>query len=265
MNKLRVICDWDLEVDIQHHRPIELWVDRKPIGEKLPGMVQIGVLIEPPEIRSMLNVQNQIGAFDYILTHDQDLLNNHPNCFLYEFAGCWVRDYEETNKSFGVSTLIGGKQMTHGHRLREEVFRSSNRITIPKEFWISKNFPPQGDLGGNPILNGSKSEMFDRQFHICIENVKRENWFTEKLIDCLYTKTIPIYYGCPNIGDWFDERGFFIVNSTEEIIQACNKLTPETYNQMAGYVEKNYIEAMKYMNVGENIKRSIEKNILPKI
>jgi hypothetical protein len=176
-----------------------------------------------------------------------------------------VRDYEETNKSFGVSTLIGGKQMTHGHRLREEVFRSSNRITIPKEFWISKNFPPQGDLGGNPILNGSKSEMFDRQFHICIENVKRENWFTEKLIDCLYTKTIPIYYGCPNIGDWFDERGFFIVNSTEEIIQACNKLTPETYNQMAGYVEKNYIEAMKYMNVGENIKRSIEKNILPKI
>lgn len=263
MNKIRVICDWDLKVDLYHNRQIELWVDRMPIGEKTPGMVRIGLFIEPPEIRSMLNVQNQILAYDYVLTHDQDLIDRYSNCFLYEFAGCWVRDYVEGEKKFGVSTLIGGKQMTHGHRLREEIFRNSSRINIPKDFWLSKNFPPPGNFPGNPVLHGTKSDMFNRQFHICIENVKRQNWFTEKLIDCLYTKTVPIYYGCPNIGDWFDTRGFINVNSVDEIIDACNSLTDRTYSEMLEFVNHNYKESKKYADVGLNTERSIRKNIFP--
>ena len=107
--------------------------------------------------------------------------------------------------------------------------------------------------------------MFNRQFHICIENVKRQNWFTEKLIDCLYTKTIPIYYGCPNIGDWFDLNGFLIVNSVQEIIDTCNNITSDFYEEKKDSIERNYIECLKYTNVGANVQRSIEKNIITKI
>ena len=37
------------------------------------------------------------------------------------------------------------------------------------------------------------------KFMICFENVTKENYFTEKLINAYYYKTIPIYWGCPNI------------------------------------------------------------------
>jgi hypothetical protein len=37
-----------------------------------------------------------------------------------------------------------------------------------------------------------------------VESSSETEIFTERLIDCLVTKTIPIYWGCPNISDFFD-------------------------------------------------------------
>jgi hypothetical protein len=264
MGKIKIICDWDLDVNIESDKNIELWVDQNPNLEKDPGTIRIGLLIEPEEIRRSLGLVTFLDRFDYILTHNKDIINSRGNAFLYEFGGCWVKDYEFGNKEFGVSTLIGGKNLAQGHVIRTNLFKRNGEIKIPKDVWVSKNFPPVNP-GNHHVLTGTKSSMFDKQFHIVIENVKRENWFTEKLMDSLYTKTVPIYYGCPNIGDWFDTDGFIVADSVNDIITACNSLTPDTYNSMIHAVEKNYIECQKYLNCDENIKRSIEKNILPLI
>jgi len=266
MKKIEIHCSWDLEFDLHHEKQLELWVDKYPPNQKQsPEVIRIGIFIEPPEIRNVIGLQTKTNHFDYILTHDQDLLDSRDNCFLYEFGGCWTRDYNFNEKKFGVSTLIGGKKMSHGHHLRGSVFDKAREINIPKDIWISKNYPPKNPGIGNPVLSGPKSHMFDHQFHICIENVKRDNWFTEKLLDCLYTKTVPIYFGCPNIGNWFDERGFIIVNSAQEIIDACNRLDGSSYEKYLNFVEINFETAKKYMDVAENIRRSIQKNILPLI
>ena len=266
MKKIKVHCSWDLEVNLFHERQLELWVDKFPGSQRSNGSVHIGVLIEPKEIRNIMGLSSDISSYDYALTHDQSLLDNNSNSFLYEFGGCWVKDYDQnTNKEFGISTLIGGKQMVQGHFLRTDLFRNKDMLTVPNTFWISKNYPPGNKNNGNPILMGSKSDMFNKQFHICIENVKRENWFTEKLLDCLYTKTVPIYYGCPNIGDWFDPRGFITVDNANEIIETCNRLNPEMYHEMLPYIEDNHNRSKLYSNVGINIKRSIESNIVPLI
>jgi hypothetical protein len=265
MKNIKIECGWDLEFDLFHEKQLELWVDKNPTPGKQEGVVRIGILIEPPEIRGAMGLQTFLDRFDFILTHDQSIIASNEKAYLYEFGGCWVRDYNFGDKKFGVSTLIGGKKMVHGHNLRSQVFNRSREITIPKNIWISKNFPPSDKGSGNPILSGSKSDMFNTQFHICIENVKRDNWFTEKLLDCLYTKTIPIYYGCPNIGEWFDTRGFIMVDNTTEVIEACNRLDSGYYEKHLEFVEENFKRVKNYMDVSENIKRSIEKNILPLI
>ena len=55
-----------------------------------------------------------------------------------------------------------------------------------------------------------KSEMFtDSMFHVAIENTSHKNYFTEKLHDCILTHTIPIYWGCPNISEFYNTDGLF--------------------------------------------------------
>lgn len=46
-----------------------------------------------------------------------------------------------------------------------------------------------------------------------VENVRQRNYFSEKLIDALLTRTVPVYWGCPNIGDYFDSAGFVLIGA----------------------------------------------------
>lgn len=42
------------------------------------------------------------------------------------------------------------------------------------------------------------------KFMICFENLSQENYLTEKLSNAYSYGTIPIYWGCPNIGDYIN-------------------------------------------------------------
>ena len=77
-------------------------------------------------------------------------------------------------------------------------------------------------------------------FHVAVENVKENNWYTEKIGEAFCTKTVPIYWGCPNIGDYYDERGIIKFNTIEELTYIVNNLTEEKYNEMKPYIDYNY-------------------------
>ena len=55
-------------------------------------------------------------------------------------------------------------------------------------------------------------------FHIVIEGFKNDHYYSEKLIDCLITKTVPIYWGHTEIGKYFNEMGMIQVDSASDII-----------------------------------------------
>jgi hypothetical protein len=109
----------------------------------------------------------------------------------------------------------------------------------------------------------NKADAFrDYMFNISIENLQHPNWFTEKLIDSLRTGTVPIYWGCPNIGDFFNTKGFIIVNTLEEIIDVVNNLTEEDYTSRLEYIEENFIKAGQYgSNLFERVDNEIKKII----
>ena len=131
--------------------------------------------------------------------------------------------------------------------------------TIPIHLFNSKNEPYTGTPLIDIYIQDSeiKNELFYSQFHIAIENMSSYNWFTEKLIDCFQTKTIPIYLGCPNIGDFFDTRGMFIVKNLDDITNVCNSITTETYHQMLPYIQENYERSFKYAKFRESLRDKI--------
>ncbi len=46
------------------------------------------------------------------------------------------------------------------------------------------------------------------KYHIAIENSSENYYWTEKISDCFLAETFPIYYGCKNLSDYFDEKSF---------------------------------------------------------
>jgi len=257
MNNIRIFCGWDLKFNLQHEKQIELYVDQVPSTPTPPNTVRFVFLLEPPEIKNIgpqaLNGLNT-GRYNYLLTHNQELINASDKAHLFEFATSWVKNYHFPEKKYEVSALVGGKNMAPGHGLRTQLLKREVSITKPKKIFVSGNFPPRDmDIKRFSVLGKDKSPLFDSQFHICIENAKRPNWFTEKLIDCLITKTVPIYWGCPNIGNWFNLKGFIIVDSVNEIISAANSITPELYNEMLPYIEENYEKAIPLSTIEDRL------------
>jgi alpha(1,3/1,4) fucosyltransferase len=46
------------------------------------------------------------------------------------------------------------------------------------------------------------------RFAICFENMVLEGWITEKIFDCFFAGTIPVYRGAPDIADWVPRECF---------------------------------------------------------
>jgi|688.fasta_scaffold82654_4 hypothetical protein len=258
MNNIRIHCSWGLNFDFFHDKQIELYVDSIPYDSIPHNTVRFLFLLEPPEIMDLTSrafTAYRNGYVNVLLTHNQYLLDNCPNSFNFPLGSTWIKNYEFPEKEYSVSTLVGGKLMANGHHLRQHLWGRQNEInTIKRNFFISGNHSGRlKNLNNNPVLGDKKDPLFNSQFHIVIENAIRQNWFTEKLIDTLQTKTIPIYIGCPNIDNWFDTKGMFIVNNVDEIISTCNNLTPDTYNNMIEYVEKNYEISKNYSSLEDRL------------
>ena len=157
--------------------------------------------------------------------------------------------------------------MSIGHSLRKLLWMEQLKIKIPKKFMISSRCP--GDIPNidNRFLdNKSKLELFnDSMFHICIENSKQKYYFSEKIIDCFLTKRLPIYWGCLNIGDYFNLNGIVLLNDCKSIkciIKKINKLTKDDYNNCLNAIQENYLLALKYKDPCPNVNNIlIDKDI----
>lgn len=172
----------------------------------------------------------------------------------------WINTDElEPEKEFSVSYLLStgfqGYNPNWNYIPRIYVWNQEHRITIPTRFYVTRRgieqFPEEMRLRRLPT--DSKKWIFNSQFTIAIENNRQVNYMTEKLLGCFVSLSVPIYLGCPNVRDYFDERGMLIAESPQEIIQICQSITPETYKQMLPYLIENKKKALELMQLDRRI------------
>ena len=232
-----------------------------PIAKK-----NIALLIESQEIhRHCYNyIENHNKEFNLVLTFDKKLLDKGENYKLNLYGTTWLNEIYRTiwPKSKMCSFIISNKNYTSGHRLRHVIataltYAPINNIDIyggnykQLQFTQTKNFDsnhsPQ-DISNQKILG-----LKDYMFSIVIENCKEDYYFTEKLIDCFLTGTIPIYYGCPSISKFFNEKGILTFSTPQECFNILKTLTSENYyelkyNEMMPYIKDNFERAQQYTN-----------------
>lgn len=242
---------------------IYIMVDH-PCVEPVTGAVMIGVQIEPrvilPHIYQLF-IDNHT-RFDTILTYDDEVIRKCPNARYCILTCSWIapstyNNLDVSRKQRKISCLTGQKRMTLGHEFRLRLYMNQHTSFLPITwFRSSKDVHLLPRLGNNPVIGESKDPLFlDYQFSIIIENCQQTNYFTEKLLDCLITKTVPIYWGCPNISNWFDTRGWIILetDTVAEVGARCSHLP--VYSRFINVINENYERAKYYASIETNIQR----------
>jgi hypothetical protein len=197
---------------------------------------------ESPTIYQALTqkILDNYDKFDLILTYDDRLLHL-PNS--QEFLGVtnWVLPQPNIVKRPLLTMLISSKRITPSHLFRFKAFDIVQNATLRAGMnrWCYRS-PPRLE---------PKDEIFKgAMFHVALENQKMSNMFTEKLLDCFVTKTVPIYYGCNNVGKYFDANGIIQINDDNDLRRVLDTLSPELYHQMLPSIERNFELAKTYTN-----------------
>lgn len=147
------------------------------------------------------NIELLSNSFELIFTCDKKFLQYGKNFVFAPANSFWVKDIFIRDKKKLTSFITSNKNKTIGHNKRLTLIPNIiNKIDI---FGIGYNYILNKELG-----------LDDYMFSICIENDNYGDYFTEKILDCFATGTIPIYWGCDNIGDFFDENG--IIKLTDD-------------------------------------------------
>jgi len=203
-------------------------------------------------------IENQHN-FSFILTWSDKVLNNCENAIYFPFGTTWLKPEQynkKYNKEFIVSHVRGNLLKTNGHVKRFEYHdRSTKELTIPNRSWEVAGIREQIDTCAE-----AKCELFgNSQFGVAIENTTRRGYFTEKIIELFLLKSIPVYWGCSNIEEYFNPEGIIQFYNVDDAIFKLNQLTPEYYNTKEKIIEENYQKALQYISYEQNVVDKITK------
>jgi hypothetical protein len=222
---------------------IVFYTDKMIFRNPKIGKVRIALLFEPkdhkPEIFNYI-VQNY-KEFDYVITWDKELLAIDERFKFMTFGSVplGVDQFVMYEKTKLLSIVASEKNFLHGHRLRHQIIANySNRMDLYGR-------------GYNPI-SSLLPAFKDYMFSICIENVKRDWGFSEKITTPILCGTIPIYYGC-DVSNFLDQRGIINFNNFSEIYEIINSLNYEKYQEMLPYAQINFEKAKKFKRTEDNI------------
>lgn len=201
--------------------------------------INIAWIIEPYEISPYpyKYILNNWRSFDLVLTYDQEILSIIPNSEFITYGDCWIpeKDCKIYEKSKQISMVCSHKKMTSLQQLRHACLKLEN----VDYFGIAVNKPIENKL----------ESLKDYKFHIVVENSDRDDFFTEKIIDCLATGTIPIYCGTKNIGKYFNIDGIIQFDTLAELKMIVKKIQNNQiiYENHLSAIQDNFLRFRKYI------------------
>jgi hypothetical protein len=116
----------------------------------------------------------------------------------------YLKDLEvdSNNKIDTASFITSSKHWMEGHKLRLEL------LSLLKD--EKSNIDVFG-RGINPV-HDKFDALYPYKYSIAIENNFFKDYWTDKIIDCFLTWTMPIYCGAPNIFEYFPKDSMITIN-----------------------------------------------------
>ncbi|MES2329013.1 MAG: glycosyltransferase family 10 [Bacteroidota bacterium] len=151
------------------------------------GLEKYGRVYSP--IKRSSNTKISHGYLGWYFEHDWQFLSHLP----------------VPEKTRAISCIASASKQLRGHRLRIS-FVEMLRKQKPQIDFFGK---------GSNYLPDKLDGLLPYRYSIAVENTSAPYYFTEKINDCFLAFTVPLYYGCKNIGKYFPERSFIKIDITE--------------------------------------------------
>lgn len=238
--KLRFILDPALKQGLPMHAAA--FFSKAVLSRRVfdyPRERRVAILAESPIDACYRNLDEVVRRFPLVFTHQRELLMRGAPFLPLMFGTNWlgIRDDRATAGALvepiakhGRVSFIGSLEHadTGAYRFRREV----------AEYALRRGGIDCYGKGIRP-LPGKREAIAPYRFSIAMENASADHYFSEKLVDCLLLQTVPIYFGCPGIGELFDPRGMLMFQSLEELDAIIARLDDGLYEAMRPHVLAN--------------------------
>jgi Glycosyltransferase family 10 (fucosyltransferase) C-term len=202
-----------------------------PIDLKCKSENTIHLATEPPSVHHY-NAPF-LSQFSWVVTQDKTVKHSgaiHSQPGLTWFIG-WqpgsvgpkaplsfeeLEDLFDFPKTKLLSVIASNKTFTPEH---------AKRLSFAKN--LKEHYGDQIDFYGRGFtpMDDKLDALRNYRFSVVLENSSSDDYFSEKLTDCLIAGTYPLYYGCPNLGSYFPADSFTRLNidDVEKSIEIIDK------------------------------------------
>ena len=215
---------------------------------KIPKQNVIGLAFEPIQFLGLTAAfvnyaQKYIGKYYIGDKH------NLPAPFTEHFGYMWHSrpPKEITYKPNLMSIVVSEKQFAPGHIYRHKLVEQIISHNLPIDIYGrgSNKYSYNRTRGGFNDAEPYESYLFS----VCIENFQCNHYFSEKIITPLLHNCMPVYLGCKNIDQYFDNMNNLSGNIDNDILLLTEIIkNPESYYKPT-YNQKN----IKTVNLLENV------------
>jgi len=245
-----------------------------PLVDQVTTKYKIALILECRTIHPFVleHTKRVEHKFDYIFTCDSELLARGPKyvhtvpagastAFKYEEQQIYKKTklasilaskkgHPTLHATAAHGGLVGGNAI-RGHRLRHIVADVIKKKGYNVDVW-GRAYKP---------FDRHVEALRDYYFYISIINAKEKNYFGDHPMSGFRTGTIPIFWGCPNIGDFFNEKGILTFSTGPELIDILENISPQLYYDMFDHVQDNFQRVQKYNCIDDCIFETIKETL----
>jgi hypothetical protein len=234
---------------------------RKPVFllPRFGVKAQVSIMFcEPDKVHQMyLNLSRRLHwRFYKVLTKNAALLEKIDNGLFFYLGSTFIKDISDIEriKTKMASLIASGRRDLEGHRLRHETVDHIRANALDVDV-MGRGYKP---------FEHKEDGLAPYRYSVVIENVRENDYFSEKLVDACLCDTVPIYWGAPNIADYYDLRGMIICTNADDINAALDGMSVSDYQARLKWVKKNrqaaYGHACYMERAAELIRDSLAKN-----
>ena len=176
---------------------------------------EIWLIVQEPPVSSYLDAFDRYSHL-YDRVYCPKMKGFQENCYASHGALPWhvsvsynqAKQLAVPEKRADLSWVTSNKNCFPGHKDRLEFLGLLNDSNI--------NFDLYGR--GFSLLEDKFEGLAPYRYSLAVENFSGPDYWTEKIADCFLSWTMPIYYGCTNIGAYFPEGSFVQIDITKPFV-----------------------------------------------